>query len=229
MASHPVYDHVVSEGAQLGANAKIQWSAVLATSMLFGASAASATVLEIGPRGDVTLIDRPSLHLNADPGSATPIPVPGPAARADAGASRLSSRSRVQATVAVAARKVGVDQALVEAVARQESGLRQDAVSPRGARGVMQLMPATARGLGVDPRDLTGNVNGGAAYLRYLLDLYRGDVARALAAYNSGPKRASGSPRLQPRETRLYVNAILERLAQQVVPAPAAQSQRTMR
>lgn len=103
--------------------------------------------------------------------------------------------------------------ALLEALVWQESRWHHDAVSPKGAVGLTQLMPATARELGVDPRDPIANLEGGARYLRSMLDRFDGDVVKALAAYNAGPERvarARGIPAI--RETRSYVAAILARL-----------------
>lgn len=104
--------------------------------------------------------------------------------------------------------------ALIEALVWQESRWREGAVSHAGARGLAQLMPGTARYLGVNPDDPYANLEGGARYLREQLDRFDGDLERALAAYNAGPgrvERAGGIPRI--RETQLYVAAILGRLA----------------
>lgn len=104
--------------------------------------------------------------------------------------------------------------ALIEAVVWQESRWRADAVSHAGARGLAQLMPATAHYLGVDPDDPFANLEGGARYLREQLDLFDGDLEKALAAYNAGPGRvirAGGVPRI--RETQTYVAAIIGRLS----------------
>ena len=83
-----------------------------------------------------------------------------------------------------------------------------------GARGLAQLMPGTARDLGVDPDDPFANLEGGARYLREQIDRFDGDLERALAAYNAGPGRvirAGGIPRI--RETQHYVAAIMGRLS----------------
>ncbi len=104
--------------------------------------------------------------------------------------------------------------ALLEAVVWQESRWRANAVSHAGARGLAQLMPGTARYLGVDPDDPMQNLEGGARYLREQLDRFDGDLEKALAAYNAGPGRvirAGGIPDI--RETKLYVAAIMGRLA----------------
>jgi soluble lytic murein transglycosylase-like protein len=98
------------------------------------------------------------------------------------------------------------------AVGWRESRFQQDAISPKGAVGVMQLMPATARSLGVDPHDLAANIEGGAAYLAQLLRQFGGDVPLSLAAYNAGPgavARFHGAPPFT--ETTAYVQAVLTR------------------
>jgi len=103
---------------------------------------------------------------------------------------------------------------LLEALVWQESRWRPAAVSHAGARGLAQLMPGTARYLGVDPDDPMQNLEGGARYLREQLDRFDGDLEKALAAYNAGPGRvirAGGVPNI--RETRNYVAAIMGRLA----------------
>lgn len=109
-------------------------------------------------------------------------------------------------------------QELIGAVAWQESRMRQDAVSPKGARGVMQLMPATATELRVNPHDLASNVDGGAAYLARLLGRFDGDIVKTLAAYNAGPEAVERYHGVPPYpETQAYVAAVLERLADQGV------------
>jgi soluble lytic murein transglycosylase-like protein len=111
---------------------------------------------------------------------------------------------------------------LLDAVACRESGYRADAVSPAGAVGVMQLMPGTARRLGVDPHDPVANIFGGAAYLRGLLDRFHGRIDLALAAYNAGPGAVQRHRGVPPyRETRTYVAANLDRLAQRSLVAPS--------
>lgn len=105
----------------------------------------------------------------------------------------------------------GLPLALLQSVARIESGFEQKALSPKGAIGLMQLMPGTAAGLGVDPNRVEENVHGGAMYLRSLLVRYHGDSALALAAYNAGPgavKRFGGVPPYE--ETRRYVVGVLK-------------------
>jgi len=109
-----------------------------------------------------------------------------------------------------AAKKHGVDPRLLAAVANRESRFNPNAVSPVGACGLMQLMPATARYLGIkNIFDARENVSGGAKYLRTLLDTFHGDLDLTLAAYNAGPgavEKYNGVPPF--RETQAYVSSI---------------------
>ncbi|PYT14037.1 MAG: lytic transglycosylase [Acidobacteria bacterium] len=115
-----------------------------------------------------------------------------------------------------AARKHGVDPALVREVARQESGFRPCVVSPKGAEGLMQLMPATQAQFQVrDPFQAEESLAAGAKLLKQLLDRYNGDLSLALSAYNAGSGRvdkAGGIPEIP--ETKNYVADILGRLLQ---------------
>lgn len=118
---------------------------------------------------------------------------------------------RWSAAIAATAASHGVDPRLLAALVWTESGFRADAVSSKGALGLAQLMPGTARRLGVDPRDPLDNLDGGAGYLRSQLDAF-GRVDLALAAYNAGPGRVEGRvPDIV--ETQLYVRRVLERYA----------------
>jgi soluble lytic murein transglycosylase-like protein len=105
-----------------------------------------------------------------------------------------------------------VSPALVAAVIRVESDFRAHAVSPKGAQGLMQLMPATARELGLaDPFEPEGNIRAGVAHLGGLLERYRGDVQLALAAYNAGARAVDRSGGIPPyAETRRYVARVLD-------------------
>ena len=110
-----------------------------------------------------------------------------------------------------AAQKYAVDPKLVSAVAEVESGGDQQAVSPAGAVGVMQLMPDTAAGLGVNPYNLESNVEGGAKYLREMLDTFDGDVKKAVAAYNAGPNAVKAYGGVPPyAQTQNYVTNVLD-------------------
>ena len=122
------------------------------------------------------------------------------------------------ANIAASAAAHGLDPRLVEAVAWHESRLRADALSPKGAFGPMQLMPATARALGVDARDPGQNIAGGARYLRQMADRF-GDWGLALAAYNAGPGAVARFGGVPPfAETRAYVTGVLARWRGPVAP-----------
>ena len=128
-----------------------------------------------------------------------------------AAAAPLSEAAKDAATlVRDAARRTGLPPALVESVARVESNLRPDAVSPKGALGVMQLMPATARELAADPRDTAQNIDAGARLLRELLIKYDGDVVKALSAYNAGSGAVDRYRGMPPyAETQDYVDKVI--------------------
>ena len=109
--------------------------------------------------------------------------------------------------------EAGLHPALLEALVWQESRWRPHAVSRKGAIGLTQLMPGTARELGVDPRDPTANLQGGARHLRKLIDHFDGDLVKALAAYNAGVRRVEQAGGVPPiAETQHYVLAILGRI-----------------
>lgn len=119
-----------------------------------------------------------------------------------------------------AASKHGLRPEFVRSVAIAESALRTDAVSPKGALGLMQLMPGTAADLGVDPKDPKQNVEAGARYLRSLLEKYKDSpdpVRLALAAYNAGPAAVDRYHNIPPfRETQAYVERVLRQYLQQL-------------
>lgn len=126
----------------------------------------------------------------------------------------------LRAIAAAAARRHGLDPQLVLAVVSVESGFRPEAVSPKGARGLMQLMPRTAESLGVeDAFDPEQNLDGGARHLGQLLTLYGGDLVKALAAYNAGEGAVDRHGGVPPyRETRAYVKKVLERYHEKKKP-----------
>jgi soluble lytic murein transglycosylase-like protein len=111
----------------------------------------------------------------------------------------------------------GVDAAFVRSVAKVESGLRQDAVSHKGALGLMQLMPQTALQLEVNPVQADDNALGGAKYLRQLLLQYHGDSVLALAAYNAGPRAVAKFGGVPPyAETQRYIVRVLNEYQRQL-------------
>ncbi|AYH41972.1 lytic transglycosylase domain-containing protein [Azoarcus sp. DN11] len=114
--------------------------------------------------------------------------------------------------VAAAAAEHDLPEALIHAVIRVESNYDPRAVSPKGAVGLMQLMPRTARAMGVvDARNPAENIRGGARYLKRLLEMFGNDVGRAVAAYNAGPGAVVRSGGMPPfAETRRYVPRVIE-------------------
>jgi len=169
---------------------------------------AQADVLEIGPGGEARWIAGPVEQAAAE--------VPMSAAYAGSAIidPALAIPAAYSAKIAELAARFDLSPALLEAVVWQESRWRANALSPVGARGLAQLMPGTAREMGVDPDDPLANLEGGARYLRQQLDRFDGDVEKALAAYNAGPGRviaANGIPRI--RETQLYVASVMGRLS----------------
>lgn len=123
-----------------------------------------------------------------------------------------SSSSDIVKMIQISAQKYGVDPKLATAVAQVESNYSPQVVSSAGAVGVMQLMPDTAKGLGVrniyDPRE---NIDGGVAYLKQLLTTFNGDVTKAVAAYNAGAQAVKSYNGVPPYpETRNYVAKVLK-------------------
>lgn len=141
--------------------------------------------------------------------------VPAPAATAQPSASLRglpAAGQRFAPQIDAAARAAGIPPALLAAVAWSESGFDPSATSPAGAVGLLQLMPRTAAGLGVDPRDPAQALRGGATYLAQQLATFGGRADLALAAYNAGPgavRKYAGIPPYP--ETQQYVNVVLTR------------------
>ena len=142
------------------------------------------------------------------------------------GTSALPADTPYAAEITAAAKANGIDPALLAGLVKQESGFKADAGSHAGARGLTQLMPATAAGLGVtNVLDPVQNLNGGAKYLKQQLDAFNGDTALALAAYNAGPgavKRFGGIPPYA--ETQNYVRIVQQNAAAYRTPSAASAS-----
>ena len=147
-----------------------------------------------------------------------PVPV-------DAPVVEISTQEPVSAAVAApaqltpteladaAADRYGLPRELVRSVMAAESGFQVEARSPKGAIGLMQLMPGTAQTMGVDPNDPAQNVDAGTRYLRDLLEKYQGGLRHALAAYNAGPGAVQKYKGVPPyRETINYIVRIENRL-----------------
>ena len=142
------------------------------------------------------------------------------------GASDLPSDTPFGAEITAAAKKHGIDPALLAGLVKQESGFNPNAGSSAGAQGLCQLMPGTARGLGVtDLHDPVQSIEGGAKYLAQQLKTFNGDTALALAAYNAGPgavQRFGGIPPYA--ETQNYVRIVQQNAAAFRTPAAPAAS-----
>lgn len=124
---------------------------------------------------------------------------------------QVSSKSQILNVVSQVSKKYNVDEKLVQALIKQESGFNPKAKSKSGAMGLMQLMPATAKSLGIkDPYNTVQNVEGGVKYLKSMLNKYNGNVILALAAYNAGPGAVDKYSGVPPyKETQNYVRNIL--------------------
>lgn len=192
--------------------------------------------MTIGPKGYEATQQRvqdllskfrsPKLETSPLPPTPSPSPLQGKIGKYDGnapfdpfGGGTVRTLSEVPTDLAdmikTSAARYGLDANLFESLIHAESNFRPDAVSSKGAIGLTQLMPQTARSLGVsDPYDPQQNLDGGARYLSGLLRQFNGDERLALAAYNAGPgavKRFNGVPPYQ--ETERYVERIMARVA----------------
>jgi soluble lytic murein transglycosylase-like protein len=193
---------------------RFRWRALPCAAALCWALGAPSVLAQIavtdeGEQG-VVLSNLEGLPDGSAPPREAPRAAPQPRARPAAPARRKDAFTPF---VRAAAHAHGVPEALLEAVIETESGFNPGAVSPKGALGLMQLMPQTARDLQVrDARDPASNIDGGARYLKSLLGRYGNNLALALAAYNAGPgavERTGGIPRIP--ETQAYVPRVISR------------------
>ncbi|WP_353257450.1 lytic transglycosylase domain-containing protein [Hyphomonas sp.] len=188
-------------------NSKVLRYVLVAHASIVLAPCARPDVLEIQPDGRVIMFEGPTAHVGDDVRAIQPVDVAKP----------YPKRAPQEATALyfnAAAAKQELSPRLLEAVAYVESRFNDDAVSPTGAVGAMQLMPATAAELGVDPSIPSENIQGGASYLRQMLELFDGDLTLALAAYNAGPGAVRRYGAVPPfEETQEYVEAVLSYMA----------------
>ena len=188
-------------------------TAIVSAAALLAAAPASADVIELSELGAVTVIasDVAAAPQRVAQDSTFELQLPDEALTPPAS-------STAPSIYADAVRQVAemndVSPALLEALVWQESRWRSGARSHAGAIGLTQLMPGTARDLGVNPYDVNANLFGGARYLRQQLDRFNGDLELALAAYNAGPGRVLRS-RAIPNiaETQSYVRSVVDRLS----------------
>lgn len=194
-------------------------AAAIGAAVCLLASPASAQVMDISPDGTVSVrqgsgaatweVVSPASDKMVDQNGAPVVP-----AWAYTATSPPPVPAQYAAALTQAAAGANVSPALLSALVWQESRWNQAAISPKGAVGLAQLMPGTARDLGVNPADPVANLTGGARYLRQLLDQFDGNVENALAAYNAGPGRvrsSGGVPAIA--ETRNYVASIVRHIS----------------
>ena len=125
---------------------------------------------------------------------------------------KRATRDEIISMIEDTSAKYGVDAKLIKALVKQESGFNPTAKSKAGALGLMQLMPSTAKGLGVkDPLDAKQNIEGGVKYVKSLLNRFDGNIILALAAYNAGPNAVKKYDGIPPyKETQNYVKSVLK-------------------
>ena len=184
--------------------------------------------LEDGGGVTVPALSIVAIERAVDPGDLMPEADPGDASAAQAQAESFRvdgawavAAGRYAPLLAAAADRYALDRALLAAVAKVESNFDPFAVSPRGACGILQLMPNTAKRFGVtNIFDVSQNIDGGARYLRFLLDRYDGRVDLALAGYNAGEGAVDRHRGIPPfTETRGYVLKVLDRATESYQPS----------
>lgn len=205
-------------GTSQAAPAGTVWIAILENG--FSMQHYSRDVVESGTRlflsrDRSSFVDVPSesiVEIQAERQAAPPV-----LSKASSVAEKVQPAKSLEDLVTAASDRHGIDAALIRSVIAAESGFNPGAVSPKGAQGLMQLMPATASSLGVeDAFNPEHNVEGGTRYLRELLLLYKGDLVKALAAYNAGPERVDQYNGVPPyRETRAYVSRVIHEFNRQ--------------
>jgi len=194
-------------------------AAAACVAAVFVASPSYAQVMDIAPDGTVSMrqgsgaaeweVVSPASDKTVDQNGEPIVP-----AYAYTNTSPPPVPPQFAAALSQAAASANVSPTLLAALVWQESRWNPQALSPKGAIGLAQLMPGTARDLGVDPTNPASNLVGGARYLRQLLDQFDGNVEKALAAYNAGPGRvrsAGGVPAIA--ETQNYVTSIVRRIS----------------
>ena len=180
-------------------------------------TAAHADVLAIGDDGAVTVHSGPALYTSAD---LKPQALPAEPSRISRHTMRAASLG-VRTAIVNSAAHYALSPALVSAVAWRESAFDAQAVSPKGAKGIMQLMPQTAQAYCAAPCSTAQNVEAGTAYLQALMQRYDGDIVKALAAYDAGPRAVDHFGGTPPyRETQAYVDAILARMSATALTGP---------
>jgi soluble lytic murein transglycosylase-like protein len=178
---------------------------------LFATPDAHAEVFEMSADGNLVNITQPKWQPEPVVSELPMVARVAPAAMPTETPETVSVQQHIQTTAA----RYGINGALLDALAWQESRYNHRARSSAGAIGIMQLMPGTARSLGVtDPTNISQNVAGGAAYLRAQLEQFGNNVPLALAAYNAGPGAVMRYGGIPPyRETQNYVRQIMNRMA----------------